>query len=187
VRPVQIVVIDVLAKDQPQVPLAGDQYPVQALTAGAGDPAFRDRVRPRRPDWSLDNPHPGGDEHRIERYGELGIPVPEQEFETVSIVLKVHQQVPGLLGHPLPRRMSGDPVQMHPPGAVLDEEQRIQAAKECRIDVEEVDGEDRLGLSGQECPPGLPGTLGCGVDARVVEDLPDRRRRDLVPEAVRWP
>jgi hypothetical protein len=27
-------------KDQPQVPLAGDQHPVQALTPGAGDPAL---------------------------------------------------------------------------------------------------------------------------------------------------
>jgi len=32
VRPVAVVVIDVLAKDQPQVPFAGDQHPVQALT-----------------------------------------------------------------------------------------------------------------------------------------------------------
>lgn len=45
VRPMQIVMIGILAKDQPQVSLAGDQHPVQALAAGAGDPAFRDRVR----------------------------------------------------------------------------------------------------------------------------------------------
>ena len=39
-RPVRVVVIGVLAEDQPQVPLVGDQHPVQAL---AGDPSFRDR------------------------------------------------------------------------------------------------------------------------------------------------
>jgi hypothetical protein len=38
VRPVRIVVVGVFAQDQPQVPLAGDQHPVQALAAGAGDP-----------------------------------------------------------------------------------------------------------------------------------------------------
>jgi hypothetical protein len=43
--PMSVVMIDVLIKDQPQVPLAGDQHPVQALAPGAGDPAFRDRVR----------------------------------------------------------------------------------------------------------------------------------------------
>ncbi len=41
-RPVGIV----LARDQPQVPYTGDQHPVQALAAGAGDPAFRDGVGP---------------------------------------------------------------------------------------------------------------------------------------------
>ncbi len=48
VRPVRVVVTGVLVKDQPQVPLAGDQHPVQALAPGAGDPAFRDRVAPYR-------------------------------------------------------------------------------------------------------------------------------------------
>ena len=34
VRPMRIVVIGVLAEDQPQVPFASDQHPVQALAAG---------------------------------------------------------------------------------------------------------------------------------------------------------
>ena len=48
-RPVgamDVVVIDVLAQDQLQVSLAGDQHPVQALAPGAGYPSLRDRVRP---------------------------------------------------------------------------------------------------------------------------------------------
>lgn len=48
VRAMDVVVIDVLAQDQPQVPFAGDQHPVQALAAGAGDPAFGNRVGRRR-------------------------------------------------------------------------------------------------------------------------------------------
>jgi hypothetical protein len=36
--PMNVVLIDVLIKDQSQVPLAGDQHPVQALAPGAGDP-----------------------------------------------------------------------------------------------------------------------------------------------------
>ena len=42
VRAVRIVMIGVLAEDQPQVPLASDQYPVRALAAGTADPALRD-------------------------------------------------------------------------------------------------------------------------------------------------
>ena len=46
VWPVRFVVIDVLIKDQPQVPFARDQHPVQALAACAGNPSLRDGVRP---------------------------------------------------------------------------------------------------------------------------------------------
>ena len=48
VRPMSVVMIGVLTKDQPQVPFVGDQHLVQALSAGAAHPALRDRVPPRR-------------------------------------------------------------------------------------------------------------------------------------------
>ena len=89
-----------------------------------------------------------------------------------------HQQVACLLGHPLPRRMGGDPGHVHAPCAVLDEDQHVQAAQRRGIDVEEVDGEDRLGLGLQERPPGLPGPPGRGINARVLKNLPHCRRRD---------
>jgi hypothetical protein len=50
VWPVGVVVIGVLTKDEPQMPFTGDQHPVQALAAGAADPALGDRVRARRQD-----------------------------------------------------------------------------------------------------------------------------------------
>ncbi len=56
-RPVRRLVIGILAQDKPQVPLARDQHPIEALAAGAAHPAFRDRVRTRRLDRSLDDPH----------------------------------------------------------------------------------------------------------------------------------
>ena len=182
-RAINVIVLDVLTQDQPQVPLAGDQHPVQALAAGAGNPALRDRVRPRRLDRGLDDPHAGRGEDRIEGRGELGIAVPEQELDTVSLILEGHQQVACLLGHPLPRRMGGDPGQVHAPCAVLDEEQHVQTAEKRGIDMEEVDGEDRLGLGLQERPPGLPGPPGRGIDARVLEDLPYCRRRERAAQA----
>ena len=48
VGPVNVVMIDIFAQDQPQVPFTGDQHPVQELAAGARDPAFRNRVGPHR-------------------------------------------------------------------------------------------------------------------------------------------
>ena len=148
VWPVRVVVIDILAQDQPQVPFADDQHSVQALAAGAGDPAFGNRVRTRRPDRRLDSPRADCSEYRVERDAGLCVPVTDQELQALSIILKVHQQVPGLLGHPRARGMSGDPGQVHAPGAVLDEEQHVQAAQEHRVDVEEIRREDRLRLPG---------------------------------------
>jgi hypothetical protein len=49
--------------------------------------------------------------------------------------------------------------------------------------MEEAHGEDRWGLTGQERTPGLAGPPGCRIDARVVEDLPRRRWRDVIAQA----
>jgi hypothetical protein len=56
----------------------------------------------------------------------------------------------------------GDLGQVHAAGAVLDEEQYAQAPQEHRVDVEEVGGEDRGGLPGQEGPLGQAGPSGRG-------------------------
>jgi hypothetical protein len=45
--------------------------PVQALAASAAYPAFRDRVRPGRPDRRLDDPYAGRGEHGTGRCGDL--------------------------------------------------------------------------------------------------------------------
>jgi hypothetical protein len=72
---------------------------------------------------------------------------------------------------------------VHTPGAVLDEEQHVQAAQEDRAGVEEVRRQDRLGLGGQERAPCLAAPTGCGADASVIEDLPDGRWRERVAGA----
>jgi hypothetical protein len=47
---------------------------------------------------------------------------------------------------------------------------------------QEVTGDDRVRLGGQELPPGRPGPRGRWIDARGVQDLPHRGRRDRMPE-----
>src|SRR5689334_909295 len=116
VRSVAVVVIGVLTQDQPQVPLAGDQHPVQALAAGTGDPPFGDRVRAWRLDRGLDDRHADGGEHRVGRGGELGVPVMYQKLQAVSLFCEVHEQVAGLLGHPRAGGAGSDAGQVHPGG-----------------------------------------------------------------------
>jgi hypothetical protein len=79
--------------------------------------------------------------------------------------------------------VSRDVNQVHAAGAMLDEEQHVQAAQERGIDVEEVHRQDRLRLGLQERPPGLSGSRRRWGDARVLEDPPHRGRRELVPKA----
>jgi hypothetical protein len=61
-----------------------------------------------------------------------------------------------LLGNPRPGRMRGDPGDVHTAGVVLDDDQHVEAAEEDGVDMGEVDGEDAVGLRGQELFPGLP-------------------------------
>src|ERR1035441_9021176 len=72
----------------------------------------------------------------------------------------------------LPRR--GDAGQVHPAGAVLDDDQGIEAPQEHGIHVDEVGSEHAAGLRGQELLPRRAGAPGCGADPGVMQDLPHR-------------
>ena len=58
--------------------------------------------------------------------------------------------------------MGGDPGQVHAPGAMLAEEQHVQAAQEHGIDVEEVRGEDRRGRPARNARQVWPARVGAG-------------------------
>lgn len=79
--------------------------------------------------------------------------------------------------------MGGDAGEVDAAGAVLDEDQRVQAPQRHGVEVQEVGGGDAVGLGGQELPPGWAGALRGGFDVGGVEDLPDRGWGDRVAEA----
>ena len=174
VRPVLVVVDDVLAQRGDQVPFAMDQDMVQALPPGRAYPPFRERVRSRRPRRGANDPHALRGEDRVERAGELRVPVADQEPELASPLAQIQHQVAGLLGHPLPRRMRRGTKQMHPAGGDLHDEQDVDPLEADRVDVQEVAGQNPFGLRGEELGPGWSGPSGCGIDAGGVEDLPHR-------------
>ena len=152
--------------------LSGDQEVVEAFPAQGADEPFRDRVRPRCPDWGAEDPDVGTGEDRVEDRGELAVPVADQESESFGAIVEVHQQVAGLLGHPGPGRMGGDPGNVHAATGVLDHHEDVEAAQEDRVDVGEVDGEDRSGLRGQELAPGRPRSSWGGIETRGFQDGP---------------
>jgi len=101
------------------------------------------------------------------------VPVADQEQELVGAFAEVHQEVAGLLGHPVPGGVGGDSGEVYAATAVLDHQQDVQAAEEDGVDVGEVDGKDRVGLRVEELRPGWTGSSWRRIESRVFQDLPD--------------
>ena len=135
---------------------SGDQKVIEAFPAQRPYPSFGDGVRPWRSDRGADDADVGAGEDRVEGDGELAVSVADQEPELLGLVAEVHQQVAGLLGDPGAGGVGGDLGDVHAAAAVLDHDQDVEATQGDGVDVGEVDGEDRLGLRGEELAPGRP-------------------------------
>ena len=159
-----------------------DQGPVKQLAAQGPDDAFADSVHPRRFGQGGDAPQPLGREHFPERGGEQRVAVVNEEPQHAEAAIQVHGEVAGLLHRPGPGRVRGYSGQVQPAGAVLDEDQHVQPPEQRRLHNQEVTGDDRVRLGGQELPPGRSGPPGCRFDACGVQDLPYRGRGDRAPE-----
>ena len=88
VGPSPVVVGGVDPKDSLEVAAPQDQHPVQAFGPDRADPPLGERVRLRGPDRGLDDLHPFGPEDLVERTGELGIPVADEEPDALKPLLK---------------------------------------------------------------------------------------------------
>jgi hypothetical protein len=129
--------LEVAAKDTNKLLATHDQQLVQALPADRADPALGDRVGVRRLHGCADDLDTGRAPHVIERPGELGVPVVDQEPERSGLIAKDGDEVVGLLGNPEAGGMVSDAAKMDPPAAKLDEEQHIHSPQEDRVDGEE--------------------------------------------------
>ncbi|MDQ1526229.1 MAG: hypothetical protein QOG18_842, partial [Microbacteriaceae bacterium] len=79
VRPVLVVVRQVLGEHLSQVSFAVDEQVVGAFPAQGANPALADRVRSGCLDWSLDDLDAFGGEDGVEAGGVLGVPVADEE------------------------------------------------------------------------------------------------------------
>jgi hypothetical protein len=66
---------------------------------------------------------------------------------------------------------------------VLDDGETVQPGQGDRVGVEEITGEDPLGLGPQELAPARSGSARDGIDAGLVQDPPDRCRACLLAQA----
>jgi hypothetical protein len=91
---------------------------------------------------------------------------------------QVHDQVSSLLGDPGPDRVNRDTHDVDGPGDVLDEEQHTDPFEKHCVDMEQVTGEDPLGLGLQELAPARSRPSGCGIQSGTFEDVPHRAGRN---------
>ena len=103
-----LVVMDGMAiQDGNQVPWPDDEYPVGHLGPDGTDPALGIGIRSRAARRDLHCLDPRAGKHRVECFGELPGPVPDQKSEPGGAFSQVHEQVPGLLGGPGAVRVRG--------------------------------------------------------------------------------
>ena len=115
--------------------------------------------------------------------GVLGVPVADQETELPGPLPQVHHQVAGLLPNPDASGVGGGAQDVHPPGGDLHQKQHIDAGQPDRVDVEEIAGEDALGLGVQELGPRRPGPPRRRIHTGLGQDGPHGAGRHRVTQA----
>src|ERR1039458_2769348 len=124
---------------------------VEAFVADGAYEPLRVRVRTRRTHRGADGLDADRGEHRVKAGGELGVPVADKEPETLAGVIEVGSEVPCDLGHPWPAWVGGDTEDVD--DASFQHEQHVVPAEQHSVDMEEVGGDDALGLGGEEFAP----------------------------------
>lgn len=159
-----------------------DQQVVEGLAPECPDDPFAVRVHPWGPRRRLRGFDALGREDRVEGLGVLAVPVADQEVQRLQAQAQVDGEVAGLLDRPLRGRMRGHTSDVQAARAVLEEDQRVDPAKIDQVDVQEVAGDDAVGLRRQELSPRRPTSTGSRAYSGNSQDLPDRGGSDPMPE-----
>jgi hypothetical protein len=160
VRPGDVVVPQVLGQYLVQVALIDDQQPAGDLAAQGADHPLANGIRPRCLRRAEEDSDACGGEYGIEGVGELAGAVPDQE-PGGSRAGQSHDEVTAGLSGPGAVRVGGDAGQVSAAGAVLDDDQGIDAPQQDRVDVDEVGRQD--GPAGSAPRVRKPEPAGCGM------------------------
>src|SRR5687767_10768428 len=133
-----VVIVDVGGQNSVEVPCSKDQDPVEAFLAHRPNPAFRDRVRVRRPKWCLHDCHVLRHEDRVEGSRKLAVTVVNQEAGWHSPVLDLPAELARLLRYPGTCRLCSAASHMNASTTKLDPEEHIESPEPSSFDREEV-------------------------------------------------
>ncbi len=92
VRAVRVVMVGVLGQHGHQLPTSEDEHPVQHIPPDGAHPSLRVGVGLRGPRGRAQQLDPLRGEDRVERGGELGIPIADQELEPGDVLTNLHDQ-----------------------------------------------------------------------------------------------
>lgn len=92
--------VDIDPDDPFEVTPRDDQHPIKTLRPDGSDPALREGICLRRPDWRSNDLKSLAPEHLIERRRELGVTVPDEELKVRVPLVEVGHSVPCLLRDP---------------------------------------------------------------------------------------
>jgi hypothetical protein len=155
---------------------------IEKLASQCPDDSFAESVHPRGPRRGLQGLDTLGREDRVEGLAVLAVPVADQETQRLEAHAQVGGEVAGLLHGPLRRGVSGDAGDVQAARAVLEEDQRVDPTQVHQVNVQEIAGDDAVGLRCQELFSCRPVPAGSRTYACSVQDLPDRGRSDLMPQ-----
>jgi hypothetical protein len=136
----------VLAEDRCGVALVDDEDLVEEFAADAADEPLGGRVRAGRSNRCFDHLNPCGSEDGVEHGGELGVVVWDEVPEVLAGVVEVRGEIARLLGEPGAGGVGGDAEDVDLVGGVFDDEERVEPGQCDGVEVEQVAGQDRVGL-----------------------------------------
>jgi hypothetical protein len=128
-----------------------------------------------------ENPDAVRGEYGVEGIGELACVIPDQGPDWSRAGAEVQQEVARCLRRPRAVGARGDVGQVATAGAVLDDDQGVDAAQEHGVHVDEIGREDAAGLRGQKLRSGRASAAEYRVGPGGVQDLPHRAL------ALPWP
>ena len=144
-RPVLVVVPDVVDDEAFELAAVPDDGVIEEFSTDRADTSFSERVRYWGPGRSLEDLEAFGSEDLVEGGDELAGSVADQRAGTGELVGVFGEQVAGGLGGPGAGRVRGETGEDHLARLDLDEEEDVVAAKAGGVDGEEVTCDGCLG------------------------------------------
>ncbi len=120
-----VVILHICSQHPTKMSVAENEHMVETFLTDRANPALRERICVRRPEWRPNDRHVLGPEYLIERRRKLAVAVVDEKASWYNTILDLPAQLARLLCDPGACRLRGAPSQMDAATANLDEKQDV--------------------------------------------------------------